>query len=111
MRATKPVRKSAASFFQPEWRQPHQRVAAALTLMVNESNISQRHIAALLRVDPSYVSRMLSGEREASWPHVKAICDACRGDAAIMQQVGRISGRQGGGLLPVLSHMGVRPPS
>ncbi|MGP3990828.1 helix-turn-helix domain-containing protein [Streptomyces sp. 3N207] len=90
-RATKQGRKSAASLFQPEWRQPHQRVAAALTLMVNESNISQRHIAALLRVDPSYVSRMLSGEREASWPHVKAICDACRGDHRLLKPLWEVA--------------------
>lgn len=75
-RAQRPRRTSFPST-HPEWRRPHQRLASALTLMVHDSGVSQRRLAKLLQVDPSYVSRILSGERPASWTHVKTICTAC----------------------------------
>ncbi|MFH8993195.1 helix-turn-helix domain-containing protein [Streptomyces sp. NPDC017940] len=58
-------------------RMPRQRLASALTRMSRQSRQTQRKLAALLDVDPSYVSRMLSGHREVSWQHAKIICDAC----------------------------------
>ncbi|WP_157856021.1 helix-turn-helix domain-containing protein [Streptomyces aureocirculatus] len=58
-------------------RAPRQRLASALTRMARQSEQTQRKLATLLAVDPSYVSRMLSGYREVSWQHVKTICDAC----------------------------------
>ncbi|WP_431983142.1 helix-turn-helix domain-containing protein [Streptomyces qinglanensis] len=88
---TKPGKKCSAPSSPLEYRNPHQRVAAALTLMVNESSLTQRDLAAILQVDPSYISRMLSGEREASWPHVKAICDACRGNHRLLKPLWEVA--------------------
>ncbi|MEV7952111.1 helix-turn-helix transcriptional regulator [Streptomyces rubiginosohelvolus] len=50
-----------------------------------QSRVSQRALAGRMRIDPSYVSRILSGERDASWQHVLAICDLCNGDSALMK--------------------------
>ncbi|MFG3399367.1 helix-turn-helix domain-containing protein [Streptomyces parvus] len=66
-------------------REPGQRLACALTLMRAQSRVSQRALAGRMRIHPSYVSRILSGERDASWQHVLAICDLCNGDAALMK--------------------------
>ncbi|MFC9183307.1 helix-turn-helix domain-containing protein [Streptomyces globisporus] len=66
-------------------REPGQRLACALTLMRAQSRVSQRVLAGRMRIDPSYVSRILSGERDASWQHVLAICDFCNGDTALMK--------------------------
>ncbi|WP_435884045.1 helix-turn-helix domain-containing protein [Streptomyces rubiginosohelvolus] len=66
-------------------REPGQRLACALTLMRAQSRVSQRALAGRMRIDPSYVSRILSGERDASWQHVLAICDLCNGDSALMK--------------------------
>jgi DNA-binding transcriptional regulator YdaS (Cro superfamily) len=35
----------------------------------------QRELAAQMGVHESYVSRMLSDQREVSWRHVNVICD------------------------------------
>ncbi|WP_381805366.1 helix-turn-helix domain-containing protein [Streptomyces niveus] len=66
-------------------RQPRQRLACALTRMRAQSGIPQRALAEHMNVDPSYVSRMLSGEREVSWPHVKIISDSCDGNADLLK--------------------------
>ncbi|WP_326693192.1 MULTISPECIES: helix-turn-helix transcriptional regulator [unclassified Streptomyces] len=76
---------------QPEWRQPYQRVAAALTRMVHESNTSQRQVATALQVDPSYISRLLSGEREASWLHVKEVCDVCGVEPELLEPLWEVA--------------------
>ncbi|MFD8732747.1 helix-turn-helix domain-containing protein [Streptomyces sp. NPDC059611] len=50
-----------------------------------QSRVSQRVLAGRMRVDLSYVSRILSGERDASWQHVLVIYDLprrCRPDEA-----------------------------
>ncbi|MEV3850410.1 helix-turn-helix transcriptional regulator [Streptomyces microflavus] len=60
-------------------RRPRQRLACALTRMQKQAGITQQALAAHMNVDPSYVSRLLSGERELSWQHVKAIVDCCDG--------------------------------
>ncbi len=66
-------------------RAPRQRLASALTLMWRASGRRQYEIAQRMGVDGSYVSRMLSGQREASWQHVLAICEVCEGDLALMK--------------------------
>ncbi|MFF3787723.1 helix-turn-helix domain-containing protein [Streptomyces sp. NPDC001933] len=66
-------------------RRPRQRLACALTLMWTRSGISQRALAERMNVDPSYVSRMLSGERDVSWQHLKIITDTCDGNPDLMK--------------------------
>ncbi|MFD8692708.1 XRE family transcriptional regulator [Streptomyces sp. NPDC059651] len=58
-------------------RQPRQRLACALTRVWKQSRIPQATLARHMNIDPSYVSRMLSGERDAALQHVKAIVDKC----------------------------------
>ncbi|MFE6985781.1 helix-turn-helix domain-containing protein [Streptomyces griseus] len=72
-------------------REPGQRLACALTLMRAQSRVSQRVLAGRMRIDPSYVSRILSGERDASWQHVLAICDLCNGDSALMKPLWEVA--------------------
>ncbi|MEU2730626.1 helix-turn-helix domain-containing protein [Streptomyces griseoviridis] len=66
-------------------RWPRQRMACALTRMKHGSGRLQSEIARRLKVDQSYVSRMLSGERDVSWQYVLAICDVCGGDPTLMK--------------------------
>ncbi|MFE3431147.1 helix-turn-helix domain-containing protein [Streptomyces sp. NPDC059171] len=72
-------------------REPGQRLACALTLMRAQSRISQRVLADRMRIDPSYVSRILSGERDASWQHVLAICEFCNGDSTLMKPLWEVA--------------------
>ncbi|MGW2492812.1 helix-turn-helix domain-containing protein [Streptomyces sp. NPDC001606] len=69
----------------PTLRRPGQRLACALTLMRNASGSRQRELAEQMGVHESYVSRMLSGQRDVSWRHVRIICDECGVDPDLMQ--------------------------
>ncbi|WP_309030401.1 helix-turn-helix domain-containing protein [Streptomyces alfalfae] len=81
--AAAPSSETAAN--APTLRQPGQRLACALTLMRNGSGRRQREIAAEMGVDESYVSRMLSGQRDLSWKHVRIICEVCGADPESMK--------------------------
>ncbi|MEU5756722.1 helix-turn-helix transcriptional regulator [Streptomyces sp. NPDC047829] len=69
----------------PVLRQPGQRLASALTLMRNGSGRRQRELAVEMNVHESYVSRMLSGQRDLSWKHVRTICEVCDTDPELMK--------------------------
>ncbi|MGW7521826.1 helix-turn-helix domain-containing protein, partial [Streptomyces sp. NPDC054796] len=75
----------------PVQRQPRHRLAAALDLMRRASGRRQREIAQRMNVDESYVSRMLSGQREVSWQHVKIICEMCEGNATLMKPLWEVA--------------------
>ncbi|MER7729224.1 helix-turn-helix transcriptional regulator [Streptomyces sp. NPDC096323] len=66
-------------------RHPRQRLACALTRMWKQSGVSQRALAQCMNVDPSYISRMLSGERDISLQHVNMIVDQCGGNADLVK--------------------------
>ncbi|MFE0083377.1 helix-turn-helix domain-containing protein, partial [[Kitasatospora] papulosa] len=61
-------------------RLPRQRLACALTRMWKQSRVPQAALARHMNIDPSYVSRMLSGERDVALHHVKSIAEKCGGD-------------------------------
>ncbi|MGW5330885.1 helix-turn-helix domain-containing protein [Streptomyces sp. NPDC004014] len=87
-RRPKPVtsaQSAAAAADTPILRRPGQRLACALTLMRNGSGRRQREIAEQMGVHESYVSRMLSGQRDVSWRHVRIICDVCGVDPELMK--------------------------
>ncbi|WP_333732589.1 helix-turn-helix domain-containing protein [Streptomyces sp. IBSBF 3010] len=66
-------------------RKPTQRLACALTRMWKQAGVSQRTVAQHMNVDPSYVSRMLSGQREITLQNVKLIVDACDGNLELIK--------------------------
>ncbi|MGQ4353057.1 helix-turn-helix domain-containing protein [Streptomyces drozdowiczii] len=66
-------------------RLPHQRLACALTRTWKESNVPQRTVAQHMNVDPSYVSRMLSGQRDITLRNMKLIVDACDGNLELVK--------------------------
>ncbi|MFB7852683.1 helix-turn-helix domain-containing protein [Streptomyces sp. NPDC056053] len=74
-------------------RQPRQRLACALTRMRARSGISQRVLADHMNVDPSYVSRLLSGERDVSWQHLKIITETCDGNTDLMKPLWEAAAR------------------
>ncbi|MFF3750581.1 helix-turn-helix domain-containing protein [Streptomyces sp. NPDC002018] len=55
-------------------RSPSRRLIAALLHLHATSGHTQAALAKALSVHPSYVSRLLRGQRPVSWNHVKAIC-------------------------------------
>ncbi|MET7344670.1 helix-turn-helix domain-containing protein [Streptomyces sp. NPDC005547] len=66
-------------------RLPHQRLACALTRTWKQSGIPQRTVAQHMNVDPSYVSRMLSGQRDVTLRNMKMIVDACEGNLELVK--------------------------
>ncbi|MFD7533666.1 helix-turn-helix domain-containing protein [Streptomyces sp. NPDC059849] len=58
-------------------RDPHQRLACALTLMWKQSGIPQRELALRMNIHRSYLSRILSGERSATLAYVELIAKEC----------------------------------
>nr|WP_158506799.1 helix-turn-helix transcriptional regulator [Streptomyces collinus] len=80
-----PAHNSATAAGTPMLRRPGQRLACALTRMWNASGRRQREIAEQMGVHESYVSRMLSGQREVSWRHVRIICEVCGSDPQLMK--------------------------
>ena len=90
---TTPARLSATDppSSQNPLRQPRQRLACALSRAWTESGVSQRKLANHMNVDPSYVSRMLSGHRDISWRHAKTICETCGGDLALMEALWEVA--------------------
>ncbi|MFD8393029.1 helix-turn-helix domain-containing protein [Streptomyces sp. NPDC059680] len=53
--------------------------------MKEGSGRRQRELAEQMGVHESYVSRMLSGQREVSWRHVRIICEECGIDPRLMK--------------------------
>ncbi|MEU2135161.1 helix-turn-helix transcriptional regulator [Streptomyces sp. NPDC018352] len=58
-------------------RDPHQRLACALTLMWKRSGIPQQELARRMNIHRSYLSRILSGERPATHAYAKQIAKEC----------------------------------
>ncbi|MEV6594750.1 helix-turn-helix domain-containing protein [Streptomyces acidicola] len=65
-------------------RQPSERSAsklgAALSHLHRRSTLTMRQVADQTGLSPSYVSRILSGERVPAWPVVRALADLFGGD-------------------------------
>ncbi|MEU1122979.1 XRE family transcriptional regulator [Streptomyces sp. NPDC005899] len=61
-------------------RLPRQRLACALTRMWKQSRVPQATLARHMNIDPSYVSRMLSGDRDVALHHVRSIAEKCGAD-------------------------------
>lgn len=76
---------------QPVWRDPSQRLAAALDRMVKQSPYSQRELADRIGISPSYISRMVSGTRRASWQHVTRMCKKCRVDPELFKPLWEVA--------------------
>ncbi|MEU0632770.1 helix-turn-helix transcriptional regulator [Streptomyces sp. NPDC005989] len=58
-------------------RDPHQRLACALTVMWKRSGIPQHELAKHMNIHRSYLSRILSGERSATLSYVELIAKQC----------------------------------
>ncbi|MGW2103631.1 helix-turn-helix domain-containing protein [Streptomyces olivaceoviridis] len=84
---------AAAAAGTPVLRRPGQRLACALTRMKDGSGRRQRELAEQMGVHESYVSRMLSGQRDLSWRHVRIICDACGVDPELMKPLWEAAAR------------------
>ncbi|SCF67630.1 helix-turn-helix domain-containing protein [Streptomyces sp. Ncost-T10-10d] len=66
-------------------RSSRQRLAAALSFIQRRSGLTQNHLATQLDVSSSYISRLLSGERPASWSHVKQLTEQCAVSPTILR--------------------------
>ncbi|MFG3370357.1 helix-turn-helix domain-containing protein [Streptomyces sp. NPDC048156] len=79
------ARKSSHRSPTRQLRSPQQRLAAALSYLQRRSSHSQQYLAQELKASPSYVSRLLSGQRQASWKHVKILAQACGTDPELLR--------------------------
>ncbi|MEU6807715.1 helix-turn-helix transcriptional regulator [Streptomyces sp. NPDC046831] len=58
------------------------KLASALSHLHRASDLTVREVAEHLSLSPSYVSRILSGERTPSWPVTCSLVQLCGGDPA-----------------------------
>ncbi|MFI8930654.1 helix-turn-helix domain-containing protein [Streptomyces sp. NPDC053474] len=70
-------------------RSAQQQLAAALSFLQSRSGRTLRHLAGHAGISPSYVSRVLAGERRPSWPVTKALTQACAEDASTLYPLWR----------------------
>ncbi|MEU7647293.1 helix-turn-helix domain-containing protein [Streptomyces huasconensis] len=66
-------------------RSNRRRLAAALSYMQRASNRPQNRLAQDLNTSPSYISRMMYGERPASWVHVRQLAESCGYDLELLR--------------------------
>ncbi|MEV6048399.1 helix-turn-helix domain-containing protein [Streptomyces xanthochromogenes] len=59
---------------------PAATLTRALSHLHRESGLTFRALAEVVRVDPSYVSRIMTGERTPTWKVTRTIAAACGGD-------------------------------
>ncbi|MFC1401512.1 MULTISPECIES: helix-turn-helix transcriptional regulator [Streptacidiphilus] len=59
---------------------PVRQLSSAMSHLQRSSTSSIRALAEVVGVSPSYVSRVLSGERLPSWKLTKTLAEACQGD-------------------------------
>lgn len=84
-------------------RRPQQRLACALTRIWKQSQIPQAALARHMNIDPSYVSRMLSGQRDVALQHAKAITSRCGGEIALVMPLWEAAHNVQTSLDPVLA--------
>jgi hypothetical protein len=56
-------------------------------MLVRASRLSQREVARRAECSPSYLSRILSGERVPTWEWTASIATACGGDPALLREL------------------------
>ncbi|MEU1129555.1 helix-turn-helix domain-containing protein [Streptomyces sp. NPDC005900] len=66
-------------------RSNRRRLAAALSYMQRASGRPQYRLAQDLNTSASYISRMMSGERPASWLHVRQLAASCGYDPELLR--------------------------
>ncbi|MFJ8536854.1 helix-turn-helix domain-containing protein [Streptomyces sp. NPDC093591] len=65
---------------EPSGERPSGKLAAALSHLHRSSGLTIREVADKMELSPSYVSRILSGERVPAWPVVEALASLFDGD-------------------------------
>ncbi|MFC9753679.1 helix-turn-helix domain-containing protein [Streptomyces sp. NPDC056921] len=61
---------------------PAQQLASALSHLQRQSGGTLRKLAYSINVDPSYISRIMNGERDPSWRVTEGIARVCAADPA-----------------------------
>ncbi|MEU1596044.1 helix-turn-helix transcriptional regulator [Streptomyces sp. NPDC005708] len=62
-------------------------LATVLSSLQRASGLSLRALASRSKVSPSYLSRLMSGERFPAWKYVAAIARACGADPEVLRKV------------------------
>jgi transcriptional regulator with XRE-family HTH domain len=62
-------------------------LATVLSSLQRASGLSLRTLAGRINLSPSFLSRIMSGERFPSWKHVAAIARACGADPEVLRRV------------------------
>ncbi|ATW46706.1 helix-turn-helix domain-containing protein [Streptomyces peucetius] len=66
---------------------PTQQLASALSFLQRQTEQSLKETAADIGVSPSYISRILSGQRRPSWPVVERFAQMCEANMAELRQL------------------------
>ncbi|MEU5895076.1 helix-turn-helix domain-containing protein [Streptomyces venezuelae] len=72
-------------------RTARQLLCAALSQLQRHQGGSLRELADHAGITPSYVSRVLSGERRPSWPVTRAIVESCGEEPAVLYPLWRLA--------------------
>ncbi|MFJ2736063.1 helix-turn-helix domain-containing protein [Streptomyces sp. NPDC087317] len=65
----------------------HRDLATVLSSLQRASGLSLRALASRSNVSPSFLSRLMSGERFPAWKYVAAIARACGADPEVLRKV------------------------
>ncbi|MFD4955179.1 helix-turn-helix domain-containing protein [Streptomyces sp. NPDC058451] len=65
----------------------HRDLATVLSSLQRASGLSVRALAIRSNVSPSFLSRLMSGERFPAWKYVAAIARACGADPEVLRKV------------------------
>lgn len=71
-------------------RTPLQQLSSALSYPQRRNGGTLRELAHVIGVDPSYVSRIMNGERRPSWTVTASLAAACSADPADLQPLWNI---------------------
>ncbi|MFH8894507.1 helix-turn-helix domain-containing protein [Streptomyces sp. NPDC017949] len=63
------------------------RLAPVLSMLVRTSQQTNKDVSAKMGISPSYLSRILSGERVPTWPLTKKFARACGADPDVLRTV------------------------
>ncbi|GAA1273465.1 hypothetical protein GCM10009665_71510 [Kitasatospora nipponensis] len=76
---------SPPALLPTEARASRNKLASVLSQAVRASNLSQREIARKSECSPSYLSRILSGDRIPTWRWTESVARACGTDPALLR--------------------------
>ncbi|MFD8050161.1 helix-turn-helix domain-containing protein [Streptomyces chartreusis] len=65
----------------------YNRLAPILSMLIRTAQLTNKEVSARIGCSPSYLSRILSGERVPTWPLTRKFAQACGADPQVLRTV------------------------